>query len=59
MIPDDYKTKEKDKIPVCSYLWRRMLCRRPKCWARHPDLCANNAGLPSRNPNCDKFHGQF
>ncbi len=56
-IPDVHKTEK--KTPVCSYLWRRMLCRRSDCKSRHPQLCANRACLPVRSPDCNKFHGHF
>ncbi len=56
-IPDVHKTHK--KTPVCSYLWRRMLCRRSNCKSRHPELCGSSACLPIRSPDCDKFHGHF
>ncbi len=56
-IPDVHKTAQ--KIPVCKYLWRRMLCRRPACAYRHPDLCASPACIPTRAPDCVKFHGRY
>ncbi len=56
-IPDVHKTEK--KTPVCSYLWRRMLCRRSDCKSRHPELCANRTCLPVRSPDCNKFHGHF
>ncbi len=36
-----------------------MLCRKPGCAFRHPDLCANPACIPTRAPGCAKFHGRF
>ncbi len=56
-IPDVHKTAQ--KIPVCKYLWRRMLCRKPGCAFRHPDLCANPTCIPTRTPGCARFHGRF
>ncbi len=51
--PDVHKT------PVCPYLWKRMLCRRPNCQFRHPDLCAASSCVPSRAPDCNRFHGRY
>ncbi len=51
--------KKAQKTPVCKYLWRRMLCRRPACAYRHPDLCASPTCIPTRAPNCVKFHGTY
>ncbi len=42
---------------VCSYLWKRMLCRRTNCKSSHPDLCASPDCQPRRKPDCAKFHG--
>ncbi len=36
-----------------------MLCRRPACAYRHPDLCASPTCIPTRAPDCVKFHGRF
>ncbi len=47
------------KTTVCPYLWKRMLCRKANCEYLHPDLCADRACIPLRNPNCGKFHGRF
>ena len=47
------------KTTVCAYLWRRMLCRKANCEYLHPDLCADRACMPIRNPDCGKFHGRF
>ncbi len=44
---------------VCPYLWRRMLCRRADCEYSHPDLCAASTCVPTRAPNCAKFHGRY
>ncbi len=51
--------KKKSSASVCSYLWKRMLCRRANCESSHPDLCANDDCRPKRRPDCPKFHGSF
>ena len=47
------------KTGVCSYLWKRMLCRRANCKSSHPDLCASAECVPKRRPDCPKFHGTY
>ena len=51
--------KKKSNASVCSYLWKRMLCRRANCESSHPDLCASEDCKPKRKPDCPKFHGSF
>ena len=48
-----------NKIPICSYLWRRMLCRRTNCQSLHPDLCSSPTCIPNRAPTCNRFHGHY
>ncbi len=58
--PHPYATRRSPKkTTVCSYLWKRMLCRRHNCEYSHPDLCADSACIPTRAPNCAKFHGRY
>ncbi len=52
------RSQNDSKVPgVCSYLWKRMLCRRTNCKSSHPDLCASPNCQPRRRPDCAKFHG--
>ncbi len=44
---------------VCSYLWKRMLCRRFNCRSLHPKLCSEPRCIPNRAPNCTMFHGHY
>ncbi len=57
--PHVHKTTSSNKTPVCSYLWKRMLCRRTDCRSLHPELCSNPTCAPRRDPTCTKFHGHF